>query len=94
MTLNKTLAVTKARANLFQITKQAQHKGVYFTLTKQGEPEAVVMSFKEFSAWQETLEVMDNFPDLDKDIQEFKEDCQTGAYKNYKTLNNFFVYEN
>lgn len=97
MSLNKTLAVTKACDNLFQITKQAQNKGICFTLTKQGKPEAVIMSFKEFNVWQETLEVMKDFPDLNKDIQELKEDCKTGAYKNYKTLedvigeNNFIV---
>lgn len=41
---------------------------MYYTLTDKGRPKAVVMSAEEFESWAETLEVMRDFPNLDKDI--------------------------
>ena len=86
MTLKNILSITEARNNLFKIVDQAQKSSAYFILTERGRAKAVIMSAEEFESWQETVEVMREFPDLDKDIKEVEQDIKTGEYKKYSTL--------
>jgi len=87
------LSITEARNNLFKITDQAQKSGSYFTLTEHGRPKAVVMSADEFDSWQETMEVMCDFPDLKKDIEETEKAFKSGEYKKWTTLEDLLVKE-
>lgn len=80
MTLKNVISITNARNNLFKITDQAKNNGTYFTLTQRGEPKAVIMSADEFDSWRETLDVMRDFPNLDKDIKEAMEDYKRGDF--------------
>lgn len=45
------------------------------------------MSAEEFESWAETLEVLREFPDLDKDIAETDEAVKIGEHKKWPTLN-------
>ena len=84
-TQNNILSITEARNNLFKIVDDAQKKGAHFVLTERGRSRAVIMSYEDFDAWQETMEIM-NDPELMKDIKESEKDIKSGAYKNYSTL--------
>ncbi|MBU4480846.1 type II toxin-antitoxin system Phd/YefM family antitoxin [Patescibacteria group bacterium] len=86
MNTKTTLSITEARKKFFDIAKEVQKPGQYFTLTERGRPKAVIMSAEEFESWQETLEVMREFPDLDKDIAEVDRAVKSGEYKNWTTL--------
>ena len=86
MNIKNTLPITRARQNFFKITDEVQRARNYYTLTERGVPKAVIMSADEFDSWQETLEVMHEIPDLEKDIRKVERDVKTGAYKNYPTL--------
>ena len=69
-------------ADQSEVAKTSSH----YTLTDRGRPKAVIMSAEEFESWAETLEVMRDMPDLEKDIEQAEKDLKTGAYKNYSTL--------
>ena len=90
MSLANTLSITEARGNIFNIADEAQKRGVHFTLTEHGRPKAVLMSADEFESWQETLEVIAEFPDLKKDIKEAENDYKKG---NYVTLDDLLLKE-
>ena len=90
MSIKNIISITEARNNLFKITDRIQKGGAYFTLTEHGSPKVVIMSAEEFDSWQETLEVMRDFPDLDKDIKEAEEDYKKG---NYATLEEILAKE-
>ena len=85
-----TLSISEARKKIFDIADEVQKPGVYYTLTEKGRPKAVVMSAEEFESWQETLEVMKDFPDLKKDLQKAHEEYASG---DYVTLDNLLVEE-
>jgi len=70
MNTKTTLPISEARKKIFNIAKEVQKPSRYYTLTEKGIPKAVVMSANEFESLQETLEVIREFPDLDKDIKE------------------------
>ncbi|MBU4480889.1 type II toxin-antitoxin system Phd/YefM family antitoxin [Patescibacteria group bacterium] len=86
MNTKTTLSITEARKKIFKIAKDIQKPSRYYTLTERGRPKVVLMSAEEFESWQETLEVMREFPDLDKDIAEVDRAVKSGEYKNWTTL--------
>lgn len=84
------LPISEARKNIFDITKKVQRPNTYYTLTEKGRPKAVLMSAEEFESMQETMEVVRDFPNLDKDIKEARKDHKKG---NYITLDDLFKKE-
>lgn len=86
MDAKTTLPISEARKKIFKIAEKVQKPATHYTLTEKGKPKAVVMSAEEFESWQEALEVVRDFPDLDKTIKEVDRDVRTGRYKKYPTL--------
>lgn len=86
MDIKTTLPISEARKNIFKIAEEVQKPNKHYTLTEKGRPRAVIMSAEEFESWQETLEVMKDFPDLDKDIEETERAIKSGEYKKWTTL--------
>lgn len=93
MNTKTTLSISEARKKIFIIAKKVQKPSTYYTLTDKGKPKVVMMSAEEFESWQETLEVMRDFPDLAKDIKEVERDIKTGAYKKYTPLEEILAKE-
>lgn len=89
MNSKNSLSVTEARGKIFDLVKKTA-TGARFFLTDRGKAKSVLMSADEFDSWQETMEVMRDFPDLDKDIKEAEEDYKKG---NYITLEELFKKE-
>ncbi len=54
----KTIPITEARANLPQIIKAADERLDRTIVTSNGKPAAVIMSYDEYEAWEETLEIL------------------------------------
>lgn len=77
MIIKKTLSITEARQNIFKLAENVQ-KGNHYTLVERGRPVAVMMSADEFESWQETMEVMRDFPNLKDDIKAAEEDFKHG----------------
>ena len=86
MNAKTTISITEARKQIFDIAKAVQRPGARYTLTENGRPKAVIMSAEEYESWAETLEVMKDFPDLQKDVAEADRAVETGAYKKWATL--------
>lgn len=86
MDTKKTISITEARKNLFDIAKEVQAPNKVYILTEKGKPTVAVMSAEEYESWVETMEVDRIFPDLAKDVAEADEAVRTGAYKKWPTL--------
>ncbi len=88
-----TLPISEARKKIFEIAKEVQKPGNYYTFTEKGRPKAVLMSVEEFESWQETLEIMREFPKLEKDVKEVEAAVKSGEYKNWTTLEELLTKE-
>jgi antitoxin YefM len=75
-----TISISDARKDIFNIAEEVQKPNNYYTFTEKGRPKAVLMSAEDFDSWQETMEVMREFPDLDKDIKDARKDYKSGNY--------------
>ena len=86
MNIKTTIPISEARKNIFKIAEKVQKPGVYFTFTDKGKPKGVIMSAEEFESWTETMEVIQQFPDLDKDITKADRAVKTGNFSGYISL--------
>lgn len=86
MNTKTTLPISEVRKQIFKIAEKVQKPGVYFTFTEKGRPKGVIMSAEEFESWTETMEVLQQFPNIDKDISAADKDIKTGRYKKFSTL--------
>jgi prevent-host-death family protein len=78
MDTKTTIPISEARKKIFKIAEKVQKPATHYTLTEKGRPKAVIMSAEEFESWQETLEVMRNFPGLEKDIKKAEKEYKRG----------------
>ncbi|OGK31592.1 hypothetical protein A3F29_01415 [Candidatus Roizmanbacteria bacterium RIFCSPHIGHO2_12_FULL_33_9] len=82
----KTISITEARKNIFKISDDIKKTGSHYVLTDKGRSKVVIMSAEEYDSWAETLEVMKDFPNIEKDIKETESDYKSGNYTKYPTL--------
>ena len=52
------IPVTKAKAALLDLIRRIEHSDQTFAITKNGVPEAVLMSMRKFRGLLETLEIL------------------------------------
>lgn len=78
MSLKNILSITEARKKIFHIADEVQKPGTVYILTENGRAKVVMLSAEEFESWQETLEVYQQFPNLDKDIEEAEKELRQG----------------
>jgi len=78
MNTKTTLSISEARKKIFDIAKEIQKPGNYYTFTEKGRPKVVIMSADDFESWQETLEAIRDFPNLDKDIEKAEREYKKG----------------
>lgn len=86
MNSKTTLSITEARKRIFDIAEDVQNPGVYYTLTENGKPKAVLLSFEEYESIIETMAVMEEMPELDEELKESREAVKRGEHKNWTTL--------
>ncbi|MBU4274479.1 type II toxin-antitoxin system Phd/YefM family antitoxin [Patescibacteria group bacterium] len=86
MNTKTTIPISEARKKIFKIAEESQKPGNYYTLTENGRPKAVIMSANDFDSWQETMEVIKEFPDLKKDIKETERAVRSGEHRSWVTL--------
>jgi|SRR3989338_10928848 len=80
MNIKTVLPISQARAKIFDIAEEVNRASGHYVLTEKGRPKAVIMSAAQFESWVETLEVMRDFPDLAKDIDEAHREYKRGDY--------------
>jgi len=85
MNTKTTLSISEARKKIFEMAKKVQKPSTHYILTEKGRPKVAFMSAEEFESWQETLEVVRDFPNLEKDIKKAEREYKQG---NYSTLEN------
>lgn len=93
MNTQTTISISKARAKIFDIAEDVQKPGRIYTFTEKGSPKAVLMSADEFESLIETLEILEQFPNIKKDVAQVDKDIKTGAWKKYTNLGDIFKNE-
>ncbi len=82
---NKTLTITKARQDLFKIAEAVQKPNNYYTLSVEGEPKVVMMSYDEFDSIMETIEILSD-PTIMANIQKAEDEYKKGEYITWEEM--------
>ena len=80
------MPISEARSKIFEIADEVQKTSNYYTLTERGKPKAVIISAEDFESWQETLEVIEDFPSLEKDIKKAEKEYKKGEFLSLNQL--------
>ena len=86
MNTKTTLPISEARKRIFELAEEVQKPGTHYTITEKGRPKAVLMSAEEYESLIETIEVMQDFPDLENDIKKAHEEIARGEYVTLEEL--------
>ncbi len=86
MNTKTTLSITEARKRIFELAEKLQTSTSHFTLTAKGRPKIVLISAERYESLLETIEVLDEIPDLKARSEEARRDYESGKYKTYTTL--------
>jgi antitoxin YefM len=76
--------VTKAKATLLDLIRQIEHSDETIAITKNGVPEAVLMSVRKFRGLLETLEILSDekaMRSIRKSISEAKKEMWVDAHE-------------
>ncbi len=82
---NKILTITQARHDLFKIAEQVQKPNNFYTLSVEGKPKVVMMSFDEFDSMIETMEILSD-PKIMADIKKAEEEYEKGEYLTWEEM--------
>ena len=80
-----TLPITEVRNNLLDLVRETKDVLERVIITKNGKPEAVLLSYDEYESWLETLEIGRDTA-LMEDIQEAKADIKAGRVHTYADI--------
>lgn len=80
MDTKRTISISEARKRIFEIADEVQQPDTHYVLTENGKPKAVILSAEEFESLLETLDVIEEFPDLKKDIEQAEKEFSRGDY--------------
>ena len=86
MNIKTTLSISEARKKIFKIAENVQKLSNHYILTYRGKPKIAIISAKEFESWQETLDVMNDFPNLEKDIKKAEKEYEQNDYSTFEDV--------
>lgn len=93
MDSKNTISISEARKRIFKLADEIQKPGVYYTFTEKGRPKAVLLSVEYFDSIMETINVMQEFPNLERDVKEVERSYRSGEYKEWTTLEELLARE-
>ena len=83
--MTSTIKASEARAKLFGLMDRAERLRQRFVLTRDGRPQAVLISAEEYEEWMETLEVSQD-KGLVKGIREGLADLKAGRTLSFERV--------
>lgn len=77
------ISISEARKRIFELAEEVQSPHKVYTLTADGKPKAVLMSAEEYESLIETLDIMQQCPDILDRFAESKRAFKTGDFSNF-----------
>jgi antitoxin YefM len=76
-TIETFVPITRAKAKLLDIVRELQDTNDTIAITKNGVPEAVMLSMKKFEGFLETIDILSD-PEMMKQLQGSAKDLKGG----------------
>ena len=82
----KTISVTKARTNLYDLVEEVAKKNRRVGLSYKGEIKTVLMSARELESLEETLDILSTNPNILQELKESEAQIARGEYVTLEEL--------
>ncbi len=92
MNSKNVLSLTNTRKRIFELVEEVQKPEVYYTLTENGKPKAVLMSAHQFDSLMEDLEILSD-PGFAKRMESVEKEFERGEYVTLEELKKELNYE-
>jgi len=76
-TIETFVPITQAKTNLLDIVRQLHDTNDTIAITKNGVPEAILLSMKKFNGFLETIDILAD-PEMMKQLRGSAKDVKTG----------------
>lgn len=75
------MTITKAKQQLLELARRNQELGESFIILKDGEPVSALLPFDEYESILETLDIIENEPDILKKLHRAEKEIAAGHYR-------------
>jgi len=75
------LPITQAKQQLLELARRTEELGESFIIIKDGHPISALLPFDEYEALLETLDILENEPDILKKIKHAEKEIAAGHYE-------------
>lgn len=78
------ISVSKAKQRLLELARRTEERGESFILIKDGEPISALMPFDEYESLLETLDLLEDDPDLLAKLRRAENEIKKGRFVVWK----------
>lgn len=78
------ISVTKAKQKLLELARRSHDLGESFILLKDGEPMSAILPFDEYESLLETLDILEDEPDILRKLKKAEKEIKHGKYAVWK----------
>lgn len=78
------ISVSKAKQKLLELARRSEEPGESFILIKDGEPISALLPFDEYESLLETLDILEDDPDILAKLKRAKKEMEKGKYSVWK----------
>jgi PHD/YefM family antitoxin component YafN of YafNO toxin-antitoxin module len=82
------ISVSKAKQRLLELARRAHDQGESFILLKDGEPVSAMLPFDEYESLLETLDILEDEPDILGKLKRAQKEIKKGKFSVWKGKKN------
>ena len=80
----KIISITEAKKNLLKLARRNQELGESFLIVKDSEPISALIPFDEYESLLETLDILENEPDIRTKLKKAEREISQGKFTVWK----------
>lgn len=79
------ISISKAKQRLLELARRSEKLGESFILIKDGEPVSAMLPFDEYESLLETLDILEDDPDILSKLKRAEKEIKHGKCATWKT---------
>ncbi len=80
----KIISITEAKKNLLRLSRRNQELGESFLIVRDSEPVSVLIPFEEYESLLETLNILEEEPDIKKKLKSAEREIARGKFTTWE----------
>lgn len=78
--------ISKAKQKLLELARRSEDAGESFIIIRDGEPVSALLPFDEYEALLETLDILEQEPDILKKLKKAQAEIRSGKFIEWENI--------